>query len=96
MFALAVLEHYCDAYPERAEELGWFLRPRRRHTLLTELGRVARPRSDGRGFRYRERDVSRMIEAALALARVKPTTKAGIVLLRSFRTDARPDDGLGA
>ena len=46
MFAVAVLEHYCEAYPEKAETLGWLLRPKRRHALLTELGRVAHPRSD--------------------------------------------------
>ena len=40
MFAVAVLEHYCEAYPEKAETLGWLLWPKRRHTLLTELGRV--------------------------------------------------------
>jgi hypothetical protein len=96
MFALAVLEHYCEAYPARAEELAWFLRPRRRHTLLTELGRIARPRSDGRGFIYKERDVSRMIEAAVALARAKPPTKVGVALLRSIRADAERADAQGS
>jgi hypothetical protein len=89
MFALAVLEHYCEAYPDDAEELSWLLQPRRRHTLLTELGRVARPRSDGRKLIYEERNVSRMIEAAFALARAKPATKTGVMLLRSFRANPR-------
>ena len=59
MFAVAVLEHYCEAYPEKAETLGWLLWPKRRHALLTELGRVARPRSDTSGnLRWSEEDVS--------------------------------------
>ena len=59
MFAVAVLEHYCEAYPEKAETLGWLLWPKRRHTLLTELGRVARPRSDTSGnLGWSEEDVS--------------------------------------
>ena len=46
MFAIAALEHFCEAYPEKEATLAWLLRPKRRHALLTELGRVAQPRSD--------------------------------------------------
>ena len=49
MFAIAVLEHYCEAYPEMAETLDWLPRPKRRHALLTELGRIAQPASDANG-----------------------------------------------
>ena len=63
MFAVAVLEHYCEAYPEEAETLGWLLWPKRRHALLT-VGRVV-PRSDRSGnLRWSEDDVSRLMEAA--------------------------------
>jgi hypothetical protein len=86
MFATAVIEHYCEAFPERAERLRWFLAPRRRHTLLTELGRIARPRSDGNGeLRWNDADVSRMIEAALQLGEARPSTKSGIATLRRIR-----------
>ena len=49
MFAIAALEHFCEAYPEKERTLAWLLTPKRRHTLLTELGRVAQPRSDAAG-----------------------------------------------
>src|SRR5262245_58417229 len=91
MFATAVIEHYCEAFPESAEALRWFLAPKRRHTLLTELGRIARPRSDGNGgLGWDEADVSRMIEAALELAEAQPSTKSWIAVLRSRRAAARP------
>ena len=87
MFATAVLEHYCEAFPENADRLSWFLAPKRRHTLLTELGRIARPRSDRTGaLTWSEADVSLMVEAALELAATRPTTKAGVAHLRSVRT----------
>ena len=86
MFAVAVLEHYCEAYPETAETLGWLLRPKRRHALLTELGRVAQPRSDRSGnLRWSEDDVSRLMEAAFILAEAKPSTKRGVLMMRDYR-----------
>ena len=42
MFAIAVIEHFCEAFPKNAETLQWLLEPRR-HSLLSELGRVAKP-----------------------------------------------------
>jgi len=86
MFAIATLEHFCEAYPERAVTLAWLLRPKRRHTLLTELGRVAQPRSDAAGgLRWSEPDVSRLITAALAVAEARPSTKVGVAMIRDFR-----------
>jgi hypothetical protein len=91
MFATAVIEHYCEAFPEKAKPLGWFLVPTRRHTLLTELGRIARPRSDGNGeLSWDEAGISRMIDAALELAEARPSTRSGITTLRSIRAAARP------
>src|SRR5262245_60689465 len=93
MFATAVIEHYCAAFPERADELSWFFTPKVRHSLLTELGRIARPRSDGNGrLTWNDADVALMVEAALEVAATKPTTKAGTVALRSMRK-SRPDSG---
>jgi hypothetical protein len=86
MFAIAVLEHYGDAYPERMATLTWLLRPKRRHALLTELGRIARPRSDASGaLVWSEADVSRLIAAALIVAAARPSTKAGVAMLRDIR-----------
>jgi hypothetical protein len=90
MFAIAVLEHYCEAYPERAETLGWLLWPKRRHALLTELGRVAQPRSDTNGnLTWSEDDVSRLMEAAFILAEAKPSTKRGVLMMRDYRRRMR-------
>ena len=90
MFAVAVLEHYCEAYPEKAETLGWLLWPKRRHTLLTELGRVARPHSDTNGnLGWSEEDVRRLMEAAFALAEAKPSTKRGVLMMRDYRRPLR-------
>jgi hypothetical protein len=86
MFAIAVLEHFCEAYPERAESLAWLLRPRRRHALLTELGRIAQPRSDASGeLRWSADDVSRLIAAAFEVADARPSTKSGVAMLRDLR-----------
>jgi hypothetical protein len=90
-----VIEHYCEAFPDNAERLGWYFAPKVRHTLLTELGRIGRPRSDGRGgMTWNEEDVARMIEAALELAATKPTAKAGAATLRALRRP-EPDSGSG-
>ena len=86
MFAVAVVEHYCEAFPESRETLAWLLEPRRRHTLLTELGRVARPRSAGGGqLQWNERDVSLLVRIALEVADAQPSTKEGVALVRERR-----------
>jgi hypothetical protein len=86
MFAIAVLEHYSEAYPEKAQSLGWLLWPKRRHALLTELGRVAQPRSDANGeLQWGADDVSRLVQAAFELAEARPSTKAGVAMLREAR-----------
>ena len=91
MFAIAVLEHYCEAYPEKAATLGWLLRPRR-HALLTELGRVARPKSDAGGaLHWSEDDVSRLVRAAQDLAEARPSTKAGVAMMRDLRRRQRDE-----
>ena len=90
MFAIAVLEHYCEAYAEKAEALAWLLWPKRRHALLTELGRIARPKSDASGsLRWSEEEVSRLIEAAFVLAEARPSTKDGVLMMRDFRRRMR-------
>jgi hypothetical protein len=86
MFAIAALEHFCEAYPEKEATLAWLLRPKRRHALLTELGRVAQPRSDtGGGLSWSEVDVSRLISTALTVAEARPSTKAGVAMIRDIR-----------
>jgi hypothetical protein len=86
MFAVAAIELYSEAYPEKAATLDWLLKPRRRHALLSELGRVARPSSDEQGIlRWTDPEVSRLIGVALEVAQTKPSTKAGVAMIRSFR-----------
>ena len=86
MFAIAALEHYCEAYPEKEATLAWLLKPRRRHALLTELGRVAQPRSvAGGALRWSGADVSRLVTAALAVAEARPSTKVGVAMIRDLR-----------
>jgi hypothetical protein len=48
-FAVAAIELYREAYPEKAGPLDWLLSPGPRHGLLSELGRVAQPKSDKQG-----------------------------------------------
>jgi hypothetical protein len=85
MFAVATIELFREAHSERAAALDWLLTPRR-HTLLSELGRVAEPRSDGcGGLRWTEQDVSRLIQAALQVAEARPSTKEGVAMIRDFR-----------
>jgi hypothetical protein len=89
MFAVAAIELYCEAFSDKAATLGWLLEPRR-HALLSELGRVAQPKSDERGeLRWSEADVSRLIGVALQIAEAKPSTKAGVAMIRDFRRGAR-------
>ena len=86
MFAVAVIEQYREACPKDAAPLEWLLNPRRRHALLSELGRVARPTSDEQGvLRWTDPEVSRLIRAALEIAETKPPTKAGVAMIRDYR-----------
>ena len=96
MFAIVVLEHYCEAYPEKAKPLSWLLTPKRRHALLTELGRIALPRSDnGGGLRWNEDDVSRLVDAAFSVAEARPSAKAGVAMMRGFRRRHRAERAAG-
>ncbi len=91
-FAVVVIELYSEAYPEKAETLAWLLEPRLRHALLSELGRIAQPRSDEKGtLRWNEHDVSRLIRTALEIAEAQPSTKQGIVMIRERRRASRGD-----
>jgi hypothetical protein len=84
-FAVAAIELFREAYPEKAALLDWLLAPRR-HVLLSELGRVAQPTSDDEGvLMWNERDVSRLIAFAFQIAEAKPTTKAGVAMIRDLR-----------
>jgi hypothetical protein len=86
MFAIAVIEHYCEAFPENSQTLGWLLEPRR-HSLLSELGRVAKPRAGDDGeLRWSDDDVVRLIRTALEVAERRPTTKQGVAMIRGLRT----------
>lgn len=85
MFAVATIELFRDAYPERGAPLGWLLSPRR-HTLLTELGRIGHPRSDADGsLHWSDEDVARLISVALEVSERKPSTKAGVAMIRGRR-----------
>ena len=85
-FAVAAIELYCEAYPEKAASLNWLLRPRRHNVLLSELGRVARPKSDDQGvLLWAEREVSRLIHVAFHIAEAEPSTKAGVAMIRDLR-----------
>jgi hypothetical protein len=86
MFAVAAIELYCEAHPKKAVTLQWLLKPKLRHALLTELGRIAQPKSDEKGvLHWDDRDVDRLIWAALEIAERKPSAKAGVVLIRDLR-----------
>lgn len=89
MFAIAAIELFCEAYPEKAATLEWLLIPKRRHALLSELGRIAQPRSNEHGaLDWSERDVSWLIRVALELAEAKPSAKAGVAMIRERRLSA--------
>jgi hypothetical protein len=86
MFAIAVLEHYSAAFPEKGESLRWLLGPKRRHTLLTELGRFGKPLSDESGaLVWQPERVSRLVAEACRIAELRPSTKAGVAMLRARR-----------
>jgi hypothetical protein len=85
-FAVAAIELYCEAHPERAASLRWLTTPELRHSLLSELGRVGEPRSDENGvLEWSPGDVNRLIRAALEIAEARPTTKAGVSMIRELR-----------
>ena len=86
MFAVAAIELFREAYPDKGAPLEWFLEPHRRHTLLTELGRTAKPRSDAAGgLTWSEEDVSELIRVGLQIAELKPSTKRGVGMIRALR-----------
>lgn len=89
-FAVVAIELYCETFPEKEPTLSWLLRPRMRHTLLSELGRVARPRSADHGeLTWDDQDVVRLIDLALEVAEARPTTKVGVAMIRGRRRSAR-------
>lgn len=95
MFAVATIEHYCEAFPEKRDALAWYFHPRLRHTLLTELGRMAGLRSTPTGsLEWSERGVERLVAAALHLAETQPSTKDGVRILRAARVRGQdePED----
>ena len=89
MFAIVAIEHYCEAFPESAPSLQWLLKPRR-YSLLSELGRVAQPKSDENGeLRWTERDVDLLVRTALDVAEKRPSTKDGIAMVRAIRQERK-------
>lgn len=91
-FAVVTIELYSEAFPEKADALAWFFRPRLRHALLSELGRIAQPRSgEGGVLRWDERDVALLIRTALEIARVQPSAKDGVAMIRKRRLALRED-----
>ena len=84
-FAVAAIELFRETHPEDAK-LEWLLSPVPRHSLLTELGRVARLRSDEDGvLHWTARDVSRLIAIAFEVAEARPSTKEGVAMIRELR-----------
>ena len=85
-FAIAVIELYCEGHPEDAGPLGWLLRPVPRYSLLTELGRIGKPRSgDEDELEWTAPAVSRLIRTAVAISFLKPSTKVGVAMIRDHR-----------
>lgn len=85
-FAVAAIEQYRDAYPEKADPLRWLFSPSPRHSLLSELGRVAHLKSDEQGvLQWSPRDVTQLIRAAFVIAEAKPSTKVGVAMIRDLR-----------
>ena len=88
MFAVAALDQYREAFPEEGAALDWLLTPVRRHTLLTELGRIGRPRTDAHGvLTWDGRDVVRLVDTAFEVAFARPSTKAGVRMIRDARRE---------
>jgi hypothetical protein len=91
-FAMAVVELYREAHPEAGAPLEWLLSPSPRYSLLSELGRVAEPKSgDEDALEWSAPDVNRLIDAALEIAEAKPTTKVGVGMIRDLRRRYRED-----
>ena len=89
-FAVTAIELYREAYPENAAPLNWLLRPDPRHSLLSELGRVAQPKSDEQGvLQWGAREVSELIRAAFVIAEAKTSTKLGVAMIRDLRRSDR-------
>ena len=89
-FAVAAIELYREAFPEKAAPLDWLFSPNPRHSLLSELGRVAQPKSDAQGvLTWSPRDVSQLIGAAFVIASAKPSTKVGVAMIRDLRRGYR-------
>ena len=89
---MAVVELYREAHPEAGAPLEWLLSPSPRYSLLSELGRVAEPKSgDEDALEWSAPDVNRLIDAALEIAEAKPTTKVGVEMIRDLRRRHRED-----
>jgi hypothetical protein len=78
--AVLVIDRFRQLYPHEAASLAWLCMPSDmrgetwRHSLLTELGRITNPQA--------------LIPVALHVARLRPSTKEGIRLIRQLRTNA--------
>jgi hypothetical protein len=89
-FAVAALELYRESHPDAGAALEWLLAPMPRYSLLSELGRVAGPRSGDEGaLQWDATHVNRLIEVALEIAEAKPTTKVGVSMIRDRRRQYR-------
>ena len=85
-FAIAVIELYREAHPDKGQALDWLLTPMPRYSLLSELGRVAEPRSSEDGsLAWSSTEVNRLIHVAREIAEARPSTKEGITMIRDFR-----------
>jgi hypothetical protein len=88
-FALVAIEHYREAFPDVGAELEWLVSPPR-YSLLSELGRIAAPKSgDEDALEWSAPGVNSLIRTALQIARVKPSTKQGVALIRELRRRQR-------
>ena len=91
-FAIAALELYRESFPQKAAPLAWLLDPNPRHSLLSELGRIAQPRSNEQGdLEWNAGDVSQLVRAAFVIAEAKPTAKVGVAMLRDLRRGFRAE-----
>jgi hypothetical protein len=92
-FALVAIELYRESHPKAATALDWLVHPAPRYSLLSELGRIGGPRS-GRAdeLEWSARDVNRLIEVALEIAKARPRTKDGIAMIRELRRRYRDDE----
>jgi hypothetical protein len=94
-FALVAIEHFREAFPDVGRDLEWLVDPPR-YSLLSELGRIAEPKSgDEDALEWSAPGVNRLIKAALQIARAKPSTKAGVAMIRELRRRHRDAAGHG-